>query len=354
MEKTMRKQRFLTFFLLICLLLPLASCTGRKNKYTVQSFDYFDTVAAITGYEKNKKSFDKVSGEIFALLGEYHKLFDIYNSYDGIKNLCDVNSLVGGVHPVLTVDERIIDMLLYAKDMHKYTDGKMNIAMGSVLSVWHRYRTEGTASPESASLPPMGKLTEAAKHTEINNLIIDTEKNTVWLSDPEMTLDVGAIAKGYAVEKVAEKLTENGITGYVINVGGNVRAVGCKPDGEKWSVGIENPDVLSSKAYVAMLSLSDKAVVTSGAYQRFYTVGGKKYHHIIDPETLMPAERYLSVSVVCKDSGAADALSTALFCMPYEKGIALVEGMSDTEAIWVMTDGSERTSSGFYNCIEHN
>ena len=349
MEKTMRKQRVLAFLLLICLQLPLTSCVGGKRKYTEQSFDHFDTVTVITGYEKDKKSFDKVSGEILKLLGEYHRLFDIYNSYNGTSNLYTVNSLADGSHPVVTVDRRIIDMLTYAKEMYTLTDGKMNIAMGSVLSVWHSYRTQGIASSESASLPPMDRLTEAAKHTDINNLIIDTEKSTIWLSDPEMTLDVGAIAKGYAVEKVAERLTENGVSGYVINVGGNVRAVSCKPNGEKWSVGIENPDMLSSKAYITTLSLSEEAVVTSGAYQRFYTVDGKKYHHIIDPQTLMPAEKYLSVSVVCKDSGMADALSTALFCMPYEEGRALVESLTDAEAVWVMTDGSERTSSGFHD-----
>ena len=347
------KKKLISTLLLICVLsssLLLVSCDKsgeQKEKYATYSLDYFDTATTITGYETDQETFDRISGEVIALLGEYHKLYTIYHRFEGMENLCTINEIKDGAHRTVTVDRRIIDMLLYAKEMYSVTDGKLNIAMGSVLSIWHNYRTAGLDKPWEAELPPMDKLTEAAKHTDINNLIIDEENSTVFIADPKMTLDVGAIAKGYAVEMIARSLEEKGISGYVINVGGNVRTLGTKPDGETWLAGIENPDMESDIAYLAYLQLAGESVVTSGSYQRYYTVGDKNYHHIIDGETLMPAEKFQSVSIICKSSAQGDALSTALFCMPLDKGLAIVESLSDVEAIWVLPDGTQKTSSGF-------
>ena len=348
----MKKKQVLSVLLLACVLfssVALTSCSPKKEKYTTYALDYFDTATTITGYECTRGEFDEVSGEILSQLEAYHRLFTIYHRFEGLENLCTINEVKNGAHRVVTVDRRIIDMLLYAKEMYRLTDGRVNIAMGSVLSIWHNYRTAGMDDPWAAKLPPTERLAEAAQHTNIENLIIDEENSTVWISDPQMTLDVGAIAKGYAVEMVAQELEKQGITGYVINVGGNVRTVGSKPDGEGWLAGIENPDTDSDEAYVAYLRLSGESIVTSGSYQRYYTVAGKNYHHIIDAETLMPAEGYLSVSVVCRHSGQGDALSTALFCMPLEAGKALVESLPGVEALWITSDGTQYTSSGFSN-----
>ena len=343
------KQHHLIALLLACVLLlgTLPSCALQPQSYKAYSLDYFDTATTITGYAKSQEEFDRISGEILAELGEYHRLYTIYHRFEGLENLCTVNVLVDGQHRTVTVDRRIIDLLLYAKEMYTVTGGKLNIAMGSVLSIWHDYRELGMSDPASAELPPMEKLTEAAKHTDINCLMIDEENSTVTITDPAMTLDVGAIAKGYAVEMVARSLEEKGITGYVINVGGNVRTVGAKGDGSPWVAGIENPDTDAEEPYVAYLNLTEESVVTSGSYQRYYLVNGKRFHHIIDSETLMPAEGFLSVSVVCKHSGQGDALSTALFCMPLEEGLALVESIPDAEAFWVLPDGTTKQSRGF-------
>lgn len=143
-------------------------------------------------------------------------------------------------------------------------------------------------------------------------------------------------------------MEESGIVGYILNVGGNVRIVGSRPDGEKWKVGIENPDTENKeKPYAEYLLLDSMSLVTSGSYQRFYTVNGKNYHHIINPETLMPAEYFASVSVLTKSSAVADAYSTALFTMDYKKGRELIENTPDTEALWIMPNGEKRYSSGF-------
>lgn len=339
--------------ILLCLMFMLSlgmnGCGTKTEKYSTYSFDYFDTVTSITGYAKSQEKFDEVAGSILTELSEYHKLFTIYHRYDGLENLCTVNEVVDGAHRTVTVDRRIIDMLLYAKEMYEKTDGTVNVAMGSVLSVWHDYRTEGTDEPWAAKLPTMELLAEAAKHTDINALIIDEKACTVTLTDPDMRLDVGAVAKGYAVEMVARSLEKQSISGYVINVGGNVRTVGTKGDGAPWTVGIENPEEDSEEPYLAYLELSGEALVTSGSYQRYYVVDGKRYHHIIDPETLFPSEGYVSVSVVGKSSADGDVLSTALFCMDFEKGLALVESMDGVEAMWVLTDGTKKESSGFAN-----
>ncbi len=338
----------LTGILVFLQVVSFSSCkASQKNKYTDYYFDYFDTATTIVGYTKTEEEFKSVCEEIKTLLNEYHRLFNIYNRYDGLNNIVTVNDLKGGKHQEVEVDTKIIEMLTFAKEMYIKTDGRVNIAMGSVLSIWHTYRNSGLDDPENAELPPMEKLKEAEKHTDINDIIIDEENNTVFLADPLMTLDVGAVAKGYAVEKVCQYLEEKGVSGFLLNVGGNVRTVGEASQGEPWKVGIENPDTLSDTAYIEFLELSGQSVVTSGSYQRFYTVNGKNYHHIIDPETLMPGDKYMSVSVVTDDSGLGDVFSTALFLMDYEEGLKLVEETGNIEAMWVMPDGEQRYSSGF-------
>ena len=315
------------------------------TRFSAYSFDCFDTVSTVTGYAESQEEFDEIANGILAELSEYHRLFNIYQRYDGMENLRTINALTNGEHSTINVDGKIIDLLLYAKEMYSLTGGQMNIAMGSVLSIWHEYRSDGVDDPENAELPPMERLVAASEHTNIDDLVIDVENRTVTLKDPQMTLDVGAVAKGYAVEMVARGLEERGISGFVINVGGNIRTVGSKPDGKNWTVGIEDP--LGGDDYISYLSLSHEALVTSGSYQRFYIVNGKRYHHIIDQKTLMPAEGFASVSVLTSDSAQGDALSTALFCMSFEDGMSLIESLTGVEAQWVFGDGTLKASSGW-------
>lgn len=389
----MNFKKIISLLLIFVFVFALFSCEKEKVQYKNTSFAYFDTVTTIIGYETSEKEFTRVSGEAVKLLGEYHRLYDIYNEYEGIVNICTLNKLVDGEHQTLKVDKRIIDMLLYAKEMYNKTNGKMNIAMGSVLSIWHDYRTAGIDNPSKAELPPMELLEEAALHTDINNLIIDEENSTVYIADPKMTLDVGAVAKGYAVEMVARYLQEMGKTNYVVNVGGNIRTTGVKANGEKWQAGVESPD--QDGSYIAYIELDDQASVTSGSYQRYYTAvvsakcskcqwvydqnlgipeleiepgtppsslgtavkcplcdarlrrTSKQLHHIIDSETLMPAEGFLSVSLICENSADGDCLSTALFCMSLEDGMTLVNSLGGVEALWVTKDGEIHYSDNY-------
>lgn len=330
-------KKLLSVILIMFFALFSNSCEKREQKFTDYSFDCFDTVTTITGYEKRKEDFDLVCGEIKSLLGEYHRLYDIYNSYEGLNNLYSVNALYDGEHKVTQVDRKITDLILYGKEMYDFTEGRVNIAMGSVLKIWHKYRTEGTENPEKASLPKKEELFIAGKHTDIDKVIVDEKASTVYLSDKNMFLDVGSIAKGYATEKIAQHLENKGITGYIINVGGNVRCIGAQPSGKPWTVGVESPD--GKGEIIKKYSLSNGALVTSGSYQRFYEVDGKRYYHIINSKTLMPDYIFSSVSVVTGDAGLSDALSTALFQMSYDEGCELLSSVPDAKAFWVLPDG---------------
>ncbi len=253
----------------------LPGCGGTPTAFSTHSFDYFDTVTTVTGYAASQEEFDRVADQILERLGTYHRLYTIYHRYDGLENLCTVNELVDGAHRTVTVDAAIIDLLTFAKEMYARTDGAVNVAMGSVLALWHDHRTVGTENPAAATLPPADQLAEAGRHTAIEHLVLDSAQRTVTLTDPATRLDVGAVAKGYAVEQVARWLETEGITGYVLNVGGNVRTVGRKPDGSDWTVGIENPEDTAGGDYLAYLHLCGEALVTSGSYQRYYLVDGK-------------------------------------------------------------------------------
>lgn len=338
----------LTLVVLLCFFLGGCSKSDGKEKFSEYYFDYFDTVTTIVGYAESKQEFNEVCKFIKSELETYHKLYNIYDSFDALNNIKTINIAKNSQNKAVAVDKKIVDLLLFCKEAYTLTGGKTNVAMGSVLSIWHRYRTNGLNNPEKAEIPALSELKAAAEHTNIENLNIDSEALTVELLDGEMSLDVGAVAKGYAVQQISKALEEKGIVGYLLNVGGNVKTIGSKPDGEGFYVGIENPDTDNEEeVHIAYLKLTDMSLVTSGNYQRFYEVDGKNYHHIIDPQTLMPSEYFASVSVVCKDSGLADALSTALFTMNLEEGRALIERLDGVEALWVTNEGQKHYSSGF-------
>lgn len=344
----MNRLKKVTFFLTgILFVLGLFGC-GRQKAYRKEFYTLFETISSLTVYAESEKDFEETARFFEDELTRYHHLFDIYNEYDDINNLKTVNDNAGSA-PV-KVDKEIIELLKFCREMYEKTDGEVNAAFGSVLEIWHDYREEGMENPENAKLPPMKALQDAAGHTDMNDVVIDEEKSTVYLKDKEMSLDVGAVAKGYVVEKIGGELENNGVAAALIDIGGNIKAVGKKDDGGPWRLGLQNPDLESDDFYVHTIELEDKSLVTSGNYQRYYTVGGKRYHHIIQPETLMPSDEYAAVSVICDNSSIGDALSTALFNMDEEKGRVLAESFN-AEVLWIRPDGSESMTDGFKACI---
>lgn len=314
------------------------------KQYTASFLSLFDTVTYIVGLSESKEEFEVEAQIIHDKLEVYHKLFDIYNTYEGINNIKVINDNAGKKE--VQVDPIIIDFLLECKEYYYITNGKVNIAMGSILSLWHDARTEGINNPFEAKLPDIEKLIEAKEHISFDSIVINEELSTVYISDSMCKLDVGAIAKGWSVQKVCEELKE----GFLLSVGGNVCATGPKTEkNTPWVVGIQKHN--SNTEYIHTLNIKKGSVVTSGDYQRRYTVEGKQYHHIIDPVTLYPANYWHSVTIICDDSKVADMLSTALFLLPLEEGKAILKQFS-AEAVWVDLDDQVFYSSGFYKFIK--
>ena len=322
---------------------PTAAPAAAQQRYEATFLTLFDTVTTILGYADSEDAFRQQAQAIHDELEVYHQLFDIYSDYEGVVNLKAVNDRAG-VAPV-QVSEPILDLLDFCLEAYERTGGRVNVAMGSVLSLWHEAREAGINDPEYAALPDRAALEEAALHTDFSAVVIDEAASTVQITDPETRLDVGAIAKGYAVEQVCREAP----AGLLVSVGGNVRATGPKADGQPWVVGIQSPDG-DGEEFLHTLELSQGSVVTSGDYQRYYTVDGVRYHHIIDPDTLLPAAYWRSVTIVCADSGLADALSTALFTLPQEEGQALLNRW-DAQAMWVDASGQQFYSPGFSDLI---
>ena len=350
-EKSGQIRQVFIIFIIFVLLMSITACQNQgRKRYEAQFLRLFDTVTQIVAYRNSKEEFTGQVNQIYSDLEEYHQLYDIYHEYEGMVNMKVINDQAG--QEPLEVDRRIIDLLLFAREIYQETDGKVNVALGSVLSIWHDYRERGIMDPENAEIPPIDLLKEAGRHTDIHQVIIDESASTVFLADEDMMLDVGALAKGYAVEQVSRQAFQHGFTSGLISVGGNVKILGTKDSRERpWNVGIQNPDAPSEESNLYVVYLTDKSVATSGNYQRYYTVEGKEYHHIINPETLYPAEYFTAATIVCEDSGQADALSTAIFTMSLEQGMALVESLPDTEAFWILPDGEQRFSSGFQEML---
>lgn len=344
-------KKLASIILAFLFLLPLAACShgDTPQSYSKSFNDLFDTASTISAVDSSQEAFNSRFAAVYDTLKAYSQKFDIYADYAGVVNLKSVNDNAGS--PV-KVDSDIIELLKYGKNAYYSTGGRVNIAMGSVLSLWHDSRENALKNPKTASIPDDKALKNAAKYTNIDDLIIDEKKSTVMLKSKNMSLDVGAIAKGFVCEKIAEYIKNNGIwQSAVVSLGGNVKTIGTKyNDGKtKFNIAVENP---SGGDYLCTVGASNGlSVVTSGDYQRTFTVGGKKYCHIINPDTLMPSEYMSAVTVVCNDSAKCDAMSTALFNMSIADGVRLVDSMDGLCAMWVDKNGKITYSNGFEDLI---
>ena len=346
MKKTTKIVAFMVT-VIICFATLLSSCHANTVKQTHTTFDYFDTVSTLTVYT-DKKSFEKYKEIFESVAQKYHELFDIYNEHDGVFGLYELNRTIGEHE----ISSELMDFLKEARRMHDLTGGHTNIAMGNVTSIWHETRERANASPNDASLPHMSALESASEHTDISALKLNTVKMTVERLDTEMSLDAGALGKGYTADRIAEALTDAGCESFLINLGGNVSSHGKKPNGDPWLATVEDPTIyidseLEEISLPTAINVSDMSLVTSGSYHRYFELDGKRYHHIIDPDTLMPSEYLLSVSVLTRSSLQADALSTALFSMSIDEGISLLKSLEDVYVIWIDNDGNVTFSDGF-------
>lgn len=339
-------KRIAAIMLIIAALFAACGCQKTDAKYQYAFFDVFDTVTELTIYANDETAAADAAKAAHERLIYLNKLFDIYNEYDDAVSLMAVNA--SAANAPVSVSEETMALLKFAKEAYKLTGGRVNAAMGSVLSIWHDYREAGLADEATAKLPPMELLKKAAEHTDINSIVLDETKGTVFFTDDMVRLDVGAIAKGFAGQIVTDGLNariEAGqISAALISLGGNVCAAGTKPNGEAWQIAVQDPRGSGSAATAGIAS---GYVVTSGDYQRYYTVNGMRYNHIIDPDTLMSADKHASVTVISSNGALADALSTALFIMDTDEGRALIDSIDGAEALWIANDGGITRTDGF-------
>lgn len=313
-----------------------------RTLYTTTWFDLFDTVSVVKGYARNQAEWDEQMEALHADLLHYHQLFDIYHHYDGMVNLYDVNAQAAEA-PVAVEEDLYTFLDWCANTVYPQTEGATNIAAGAVLALWHDARESDTPAPPEDAL-----IQQALDHMDIADLKLSN--GTVYFTDPALQLDVGAVGKGYAVELAAEAAQARGLDSALLNIGGNLRAIGEKANGEgTWTVGVENPWG-SDPAYLQTLTLPDGySLIVSGDYQRYFEYEGVRYSHLIDLTTGYPAQYCSSVAILAPggSGGTGDALSTALFCLPETEGRRLLEAQPGFAALWMYPDGTTSQTDGW-------
>ncbi|HLV10766.1 MAG TPA: FAD:protein FMN transferase [Halanaerobiales bacterium] len=257
----------------------------------------------------------------------------------------EINQINNSVGKFVKVSEDTFRVLEKAVAYAELTDGKFEPGIGALVELWG-------IGTERARIPSEQEINKAREKVDYNSIILDREGCQVKLLREGMSLDLGAIAKGYAADELRKIILSKGIKSAYLNLGGNVLVIGSKPDGSPWRIGIQDPGLESGKI-MARLKIEDQAVVTSGNYERYFEEGGIIYHHIIDPETGYPARNgVITVSIISSAAFDADALSTAVFLMGTEKGMELVEGMEGKEAIIVTEKKEVFLSTGLKGKVE--
>lgn len=326
---------------------PLNTETNELEKHTEKVYEYFDTITTFMAYTKDEEEFNHYVRVLNEELKKYHELYNSYDAFEGVNNFRTINENAG--KEAVAVDPKIIELIEYSKEMYDLTGGKINIAMGSLLGLWHDAREISVNNPDEAKIPEESVLKKASSHKDINAIEIDKEKNTVYISDPDVRIDIGAIGKGYATKIIAKRLEEEGLKHGILSVGGDDVLIGDNPASENsyYKIAIQNPDLEDKEnPYSSVVSLRNTSVVTSGDYQRYFMVDGKRYHHIIDPETMYPSTKWRSVSVILDDIAEADTISTYLFILDYEEGLEFAKKVG-AEVLWIDEDYNSFATEGW-------
>jgi len=328
----LKRVLLIVVLLAVCSLpvLLVSSCNPRTNIYK-RSQLLMGTIVEITVAAKNEQKADEA---ITAAFREIGRLETIMSTYKPESDISRVNA-AAGIHPV-KVDK---DLILAVKKSLQFADlsgGAFNIAIGPAIDLWN--------VTESEDIPTPAELAVIRPLTDYKNVIVNENDGTIFLTKKGMRINLGGIGKGIAADYAHKILKTNGISSGIIAVAGDLHAIGKKPDGSKWTIGITHPREKDST--VAKVHLQDSAISTSGDYERFFMKNGVRYHHILSPETLYPSKGFQSVSVMARDSTTTDALSTAIFAMGPENGIRLIENLEGVEAVIVRANGSIWMSPG--------
>ena len=318
--------------LLSASILLLSGCSGLPRERSQTYTDtLFDTVISV-------QIFDSVDEDVLKGCEKLCKKYDsMFSNKIEDSEISRINS--AGGNPVEGSKEtiKLIKKGIYYSEM---SDGAFDITIAPVSSLWD-------FKAETPSVPSPEAIAEAVSHVNYENIII--RDNTVKLADPQAGIDLGAIAKGYIADQIKDYLEEEGVRHAMINLGGNVLAMGSKLDGSDYNIGIQKPFDETGEP-ITSVKISDKSVVTSGIYQRYFKADGKIYHHILDPNTGYPCENNLySVTILTDSSLTADALSTTCFLLGYDRGMKLINQLDNVDAVFITNDNQIHYSKNFQN-----
>lgn len=292
---------------------------AESNEESSKDIFAMDTYMTVTAYgAKAQEAVDEAEAEI-------QRLDELLSTGNEESEIAQLNQ-----NKSATLSEDAGYLVERALELNKETDGAFDIAIYPVMEAWG-FPTQNYQVPTADTLESLLKLADASQ------IIYDENSRKISFGREGMKIDLGGIAKGYTSSRIMDIYKENNISSGLVNLGGNVQALGTKPDGSKWRVAVQSPD--DTEDYLGILSVEDKAVITSGGYERYFEQDGKTYHHIINPKTGYPAENGLtSVTVVSEDGTLADGLSTSLFIMGKEEAIEFWRVHSDEFDIIMLTD----------------
>jgi thiamine biosynthesis lipoprotein len=274
----------------------------------------------------------------------FDKLFNLIDYYEYMvsKNIDDTElnqvNENAGIEPV-KVDDDLFEMVKLGIDFAGYSDGLFDISIGPLVDLWG-------IGTDFANVPNEADIKEKMALIDYKTIVIDENEKTIFLPQKGMSLDLGAIAKGYIADRIKELILEEGYESAIINLGGNVLTVGTKPNSDTWSIGVRDPES-DAGSTMGILKLEDNSIVSSGIYERFFIEGDIRYHHLINPKVGYPEQNdMMSVSIISELSVDGDALSTTVFLLGLEAGFELVEELENVEAVFVMADRSVYITSG--------
>ena len=325
--------RFLPVTALIFMCASVSGCTRNAEPVTETGF-YLDTIVQITLYDTNGVDSCKENiRECFTLIDDYEHLFSA--TIEG-SDIWNINHADG--NPV-TVSDDTISLLQTALHYCELTDGQVDLTVLPLSELWN------FGSEKDPYRPGDEEIEEAVSHIDYHTVRIDG--NTVTLSDPEASIDLGFIAKGYIADRLKEYLLSQDIESACISLGGNLVTIGSKPDGQPYRIGIQKPFAPEGEIITA-IDVTDASVVSSGVYERYYYEGATLYHHLLDTSTGFPANKNIAgVTILAPLSVDADALSTTCYFLGIDAGIQLIESLENTEALYITMDGELICSDGF-------
>jgi len=274
------------------------------------------------------------TGNIECAIAEIRRIEQLFTTFkpDSQTNLINENA---GVEPVM-VDTEVFDLIERSIAISKITQGAFDITYGSIDKTLWNFDKTMTRLPDPETAKRMVHL------IDYRNIILDKENTTVFLKEKGMRIGFGGIGKGYAAEMAKKMLLKNGIASGIINASGDLSAWGLQPNGKQWTIGIANPD--SPQAAFSYLEISNKAVATSGNYEKYIKIGGKKYSHTIDPKTGLPIAGIKSVTIISENAEFADAMATPIAVMGIRAGLFLVDQIPDLHCIIIDDDNNIYTS----------